>query len=336
MRRLDVSIALGVLSLVHADVAAAPPGGAGALAPLPLLPGDTDGDAFAINDAGTVAGVSGGSAVFWDASGAVHRLGDGVAFGLNQGGWAAVQRGRKPWVCDTKSGSEVALGLADGAPGCQVRGIAEPGDVVGWCRVGDGPRAVIWERDNEDGPGTVPVVLPSFDEGPSIGYAIDDRGIVVGQAVLGDAEDGVPVAWLPGPGGYQIVALPVTAGELGFARAISERGQIVGTTGVPWSWTVARGVAATQLAGSSALGPEGVANGVNARGEIVGFLGVNGGEPPDQPLGAVWSAAGTAPRLLGVLAGGTYSFPRAINNRGDIAGSGDDASGHSIPWVLRR
>lgn len=297
------------------------------LVPLPLLPGDTTGDAVAINGDGIIAGASGTRVVFWDEAGDVHLIGPGRATWMNQRGVVVGQGPGGAFTFDVTSGVRTVLGFAPGALGCGARGINDRGDVVGGCGFGPYASAVIW-RQPDTGAGAVPEVLPSFGAG-SIAFGINSRGQIVGSV---NEPDGIvhPATWLPGPQGYRLVIVWTPADDAAavFARGINDAGQAVGTADVPLFWQVGARARALQLAGTIELGPEGTANAINNSGVIVGFLGVNGAEPPYQPRGVVWYGPDAVPRFLGTLPGDTSSFPRAINDDGAIVGVGD-----RLPWV---
>jgi hypothetical protein len=77
---------------------------------------------------------------------------------------------------------------------------------------------------------------------------------------------------------------------------------------------------------------------MNERGEIVGYSGANLDFPSaeNKPRQALyWASPTSRPELLGTLPGGSASFARGINERGDIVGSADDANGNLIGFLIR-
>lgn len=166
---------------------------------LPLLPQDTGGAAFAINNSGEAVGYSSGingqRAVFWTRAGTVQALPGSVgtssrASDINlRGDVVGVLEGASPrgalW-----SGKESLVRLAppSGFTGSEATGINERGHVVGFA-IGtagdpDRSRAVLWRAAGSD-----PIDLGTLPGGNfSRAHGISDRGEVVGVSTSAEGE----------------------------------------------------------------------------------------------------------------------------------------------------
>lgn len=149
-------------------------------------------------------------------------------------------------------------------------------------------------------------------------YGINAAGQVVGNVL---APSGDSLAFLYGGGSF--AALPVSGMEPE-ARAIDDRGQIVGSTDSDLSppFIFAGGV---QTNFSSARGQ---ATAINERGEVTGWT-----QQAGAPVRAFMSAGG-ALTSLGTL-GGPTSQANAIDNHGRAVGTADVASGVARAFLYR-
>jgi probable HAF family extracellular repeat protein len=194
-------------------------------------------------------------------------------------------------------------------------------------------RAVVWRHDG------ALILLPLLPAEASAGhYAINNLGETTGANAAPSGAQ-FPVLWRPGPDGYEVDALRGAGSRFAvnsnFGRCINDAGAVCGTSGGrPYVW------AAWLLGGSSTLATlpgyngNGTANGINYRGEMVGFNGLNDSDPATPPQrGVYWHDAASAPIDLGTL-GGLGSFPRAINDLGDIVGQADTAQGVAHGFLI--
>lgn len=326
----------------------------GPMTALPRLGGDTESDAFALNESGLVVGSSThfagrpiSTAVYWDAAGNVHPIRSGMARSVNESGRVAGYGGGQCWTFDVATEKVTLLAPLEPDTGCSARSINDAGDVAGTALVTVGvfedgepdlrARAVLW-RHEIVGPGAVPALLPTLGGPDAVVFAMNNLGEITGQSTKVDDGIFVPVVWLPGSRGYTIVELPNEGGSDGsdYGRAINDGSQVAGTASfLPFVWEAGKHPTATQLRSVSGSGPEGVANGINNRGEMVGFLGVNGEDPATLPRGVYWRNGGKAPVFLGTL-GGDTTFPRAISDGGVIVGLAALPDGSGTGFIIRR
>lgn len=161
---------------------------------LNLLPGDTGGLAFGINEGGEVAGYSSGKsgerAVWWDLKGRVQAL-QGLpgltsrALGLNDKGdiVGVTGSGRLQGLLWPAKGAVIPLGTLPGAAGSEAASINERGQIVGFASDVDGvrhrTRAVMWAPDGE----SIQDLGALFPKGTSRARDINDSGEVVGTSV---------------------------------------------------------------------------------------------------------------------------------------------------------
>jgi uncharacterized membrane protein len=305
---------------------------------LPLPEGAIHGEGWAINEDGDVAGLiemEGGDVlpVAWTGnrnkklkvlrgrlvapSGA--DLGEvvfGIAVAMSESGAIAGQAytneaGSYAATWDARAKIWRALPRPFPNTNASARGMNEDGDVVG----SSGGRAIVWR-------GGQAVVLPPPNPQDYCGaYAINNAGDVAGWCYQANASHTVAVVW-DDSGPRILWGNPGDDGT--FARAINDAGEVVGTErGAALLWGL-------DDKKPLELAPVGVANGINNLGVSVGFVGVNGGTT----RATVWNADGQAVDL-GLLAGGSYSWLRAINDAGDATGMADDATGIVHPVVYR-
>lgn len=301
------------------------------------LPGGEDSSyAFALNEAGQIAGSSGG---------------------------ATGQRAFR-W---TRSGGMQDLGWFDGHEHSRAQGINNAGQVVG-LSVGPptGTRAFIWTEDQ----GIRPLAGLDADVN-SLALGINDAGQVVGRAGngpvlgyrwtaaagpellhatganssgLGLNEAGDIVGWSVGSGGPRATVWMKEGGAIrlseltndvvqSFAKAINASRQVVGYevfNGSPIGQTV-RAFMWSELGGTQvlahALGFEAMslASDVNDEGAVVGYGApmLQGGA--GSTVAVLWRPSGQAVdlnTLIDPALGWTLSNAQAINNRGQIAGNG--------------
>jgi probable HAF family extracellular repeat protein len=150
-----------------------------------------------------------------------------------------------------------------------------------------------------------------------------------------------PVIWGPGRTGAR--ALPLVAGDTaGAATAINDRGQIVGISGncgIAVGSTTALHMMIWENGGFTVIeNPNGAQYWntpmmINERGEVVGFLGVPGDTFGNFTPPFLWTKAGGL-TILPMPSGDIAGAATSINERGQIVGYSNDASGdvHPLLW----
>ena len=168
----------------------------------------------------------------------------------------------------------------------------------------------------------------------STANAVNDLGVIVGAKYTYSSQEVIPRAtrWFRDLFVFDLGTLP--GGTLSEALGVNNLGQVVGysTTrdGSTHAFLWQRGV----MQDLGTLGPEyafSQANGINNRGEIVGvsckqapYRILNNPWPPfNDPSCRAFHWQNGVMRNLGVSPGGTFSSAQAINNRGQVVGSGD-------------
>jgi probable HAF family extracellular repeat protein len=337
---------------------------------LPPLTGHTFSEAYGINNAGRIVGVSSPTAgvsphaVMWS-DGVVHDLGltletppatpndEGPLLRAVAGAIARAVNARGHIVGFTqnpgrafiyKGGNLVNLGRLEVGRGSQAFGINDNDEVVGRAGITvDGllrNRAVLFRDGLVVDLGTLPGGTDS------LAVAINNSGQIVGQSNKSLGGDPVPVLWEDG----QIIELAAPPG-FGLAQDINESGRIAGIGGgvvevgdlLPLVWEPPYPNTVTQLPplstsappNSCPMGYEGSANGLNAHGEIIGGLGLNPVVGQPTVVAAYWQNHDAEPICLGTL-GGSASLGRKINNRGGMVGISRTATGDDHAFVVWR
>jgi len=166
----------------------------GRLRDLGVLPGASDSEALAINNAGAVVGMSGDRAFIWE-NGTMRDL------GVLSGGFS--------W--------------------CQARAINNRGQIIGFCTKDEnmpsgtrtlGAHAFLWEHNRMRDLGA----LPHFDASDAI--AINEHGQIIGRSYTFSraVTSGHAFLWRNGT----MIDLGTLGGDESSAAAINDRGQIVG------------------------------------------------------------------------------------------------------------
>jgi hypothetical protein len=201
------------------------------------------------------------------------------------------------------------------------------GDVVGWTYTystangakDDTYRATVWPGDG--GPPRALIPLGGVDE-PGVthteAYAINNLGDVVGVTWSDDAARLRATLWPAGGGPAR--ELGTFDGADSEPLDINDRGDVVGSIGNTRAilWPAGGGPPRD-------LGP-GLAHAINERGDIVGLT---------RSGTTLWPADGGAIRNLAAL-GGTYTqtWPKSINDRGDVVGYSFAPGGHAYRATL--
>lgn len=292
-----------------------------------------DGGVAALNDAGQIAGAAPGPddtahGFLWDAgravpTGALPKHHASIAYGINSRGQVAAAsynvpgRGRA-FLWD---GVPHRLGSLPGYPYSEARGVNDAGQVAGSAETGGHDRwrasvarAFLWNSGRMTDLGTL--------GGPySRAYGINGAGIVVGKADTSVFGQTHAFAWADG----QMQDLGTLGGANSLAYRVNDRGQAVGysETGAG----TARHAFLTTEGVMRDLGTlpgldDSVAYDVNGAGEAVGTAA----PAPDAPgaRALLWRNGRVVDlnRLLPANSGWTLEEARAINGRGQIAGTG--------------
>jgi len=246
---------------------------------LGALPGGEYSSAFAINDAGQVAGASNtGNAIvpfIWKPTGGLQRIpllrGDkcGQGLGINKyghvAGYSSGPNGARAFLWIPKTGVR-NLGSLPGGSYSRARAVNDSDEVVGTSGSPAGDRAVLWTTTgNVRDLGTLP------GDASSEAVAINTAGDVVGYSV--------------GPGGLRAFLwteangmqdLGVLSGDTSSrALDINDSGYVVGSSGSlsadhAFIWTKQSGMSDLNSAASAALGVVFVeAQAINSTGEIL-------------------------------------------------------------------
>jgi probable HAF family extracellular repeat protein len=140
-----------------------------------------DGVAYAINNAGEVAGTDGFHAIVWNGA-IVRNLGNGVAYAINNAGQVAGTDGFHATVWNGTTGTDLGT-LEEGFPS-YARAINDIGQVAGYAIVlgGGGPLdhgtvAVLWN-------GAMITRLGSLAGNHNLAYGLNNAGKVVGSSEL--------------------------------------------------------------------------------------------------------------------------------------------------------
>lgn len=197
------------------------------------------------------------------------------------------------------------------------------GIISGWAQGADGVgRAVLWDADGA-------LLLPSFDSGASVAWAVNDEGTAVGHAFLSPSEYHA-TRWDASGG---IEDLGTLGGSFSIAYDINSAGLVAGTAndaaGVQHAtlWDAIGPLSLYQLGG----GKWNTARGVNDSGGVI-LWGIPAGGTVNRA--AFWDGApGSDVFDLGTL-GGQSSWAYGLNNPGSVVGSADLPAGnfHGFIW----
>jgi probable HAF family extracellular repeat protein len=246
---------------------------------LGALPGGEYSSAFAINDAGQVAGASNiGSAIvpfMWKPVGGLQRIpllrGDkcGQAFGINTNGhvtgYSSGPNGAKAFLWMPKIGIR-NLGSLPGGSYSRARAVNDSDEVVGTSGSSAGDRAVLWTKaGNVRDLGTLP------GDTSSEAVAINNPGDVVGSS---KGPGGLRAfLWTQANGMQDLGVLP--GANVSRALDINDLGYVVGSSSSSFNdrafiWTKQTGMTDLNSAASAALGVVFVeARAINKTGEIL-------------------------------------------------------------------
>ena len=293
----------------------------------------TDGTVAALNDAGQITGTTPGPSdmahgFLWDAGrglplGALPKHHASIAYGINSRGQVAAAsfnipgRGRA-FLWD---GVPRRIGSLPGFPYSEARGVNDAGQVAGSSETGGHDRwratvarAFLWDSGKMTDLGTL--------GGPySRAYGLNNAGVVVGKADTSVFGQTHAFTWSEG----RMQDLGTLGGANSLAYRINDRGQVAGYSetgeGVTrHAFLVTDGV--MRDLGSLPALADSVAYDVNSVGEAVGAAA----PAPDAPgaRALLWRNGHIVDlnSLLPSNSGWTLEEARAINSRGQIAGTG--------------
>ena len=303
---------------------------------LPLLPGDTHGEALVINDAGQVVGSdasnSSQEAFTWTTTGGLIGIpplpGDnydtawalspnGVVAGISGSNAAGSERGYE-W---TAGGGIVAIGTLGGRfayPNPGKYAINSSGEVVGYAQTSSGESdGFAWTPD-----GVMRDLVPLPGDVSSSALSVSDSGIVYGDSFSSNGTLHA-VEWSPDGNVTDLgFSGPNITGSDGAGHFIGQ--QAGGSTGFYQS-TAADGQTIAGLGGDEIDPTAQSSNGlVTGSGNSQPYTGPG----TNMRRGFIWSSSqGTTP--LGTL-GGNYSTGIDVNNAGQVAGNSDVTADGSI------
>ncbi len=277
---------------------------AGATPPAPASPAPPTSPPLAPRDLGTLGGPS---SFAYDVN----------AWGLVAGNADLPNRDSRATIWF--AGQRQDLGTL-GGPSSIASAVNDLGVVVGGSSVASDPNVsvpFVWSAVG----GMRPLpLLPGARAGQA--YGLNNRGQIVG------AIENVPVLW----SGGKVVPLPTFGGNFNFAKAVNERGQIVGSSTFPGGQTHGVLWQDGALVDLGTLGGEhSQATAIDAQGRIVGAAQTAAGEFH----ATLWRAGGVTD--LGSLVPGGYSVARDIASNGVIVGEARAADGRitAVIWQPR-
>ncbi len=193
------------------------------------LPGGDFSEAFAINNAGQVAGTSNTAssmrAFLWTSAtglqdlGTLPRANASQAYAINEAGQVVGASGTDAvlWT----NGLIQDIGGLPGSDWSEAHGINNAGQVVGFSNTTDGQRAFLWSGNTIQDLGTLP------GDSASRANLINDHGVVIGAS---EGRNGVRAfAWTATVGMQTIPTLP--GGSYSEAFGVNNAGQVVGASG---------------------------------------------------------------------------------------------------------
>jgi probable HAF family extracellular repeat protein len=276
---------------------------------LGMLSGDTESDAYGINDKGEVVGES---------------------VDVVQTPFFDTFEHAFSW---TQSGGMVGLGVL-GEEGdlddSYAEDVNDSGTIVGASTTDDGD----WNGFVSSG-GGLSDIPPMGNDNASYAHAINDNGLIVGQSDDDIDEPGTQTATESnGGGGWTALGGTLTGFEFTYANSVNSSGQIVGfesnfdsITGQAFLYTPKTGAQPIPLAGGFS---NSTANGINDQGDVVGseFTG-----SVSQPF--LYTPAGGT-QLLPDLPGLTVlAEANDINDAGQIVGDAEDFNGDQAAFVYQ-
>jgi probable HAF family extracellular repeat protein len=205
-------------------------------------------------------------------------------------------------------------------------GINDKGEVVGQSSSASGTRAFLW---NASGGMRDLGVLPGGFESSASG--INNHGAVVGSSlfVLDDGDNFYRAfLWTASDGMQDLGVLP--GGRNSHAFAVNNKGEVVGYSDGPtgdraFLWTASGGMQNLGVLPGTVFGS--IAYGINDRSQVVGGSFTFFGWRP-----FLWTASGGM-QNLGILPDVYHNFATAINNSGQVVGSGDGIS-RAFIWTF--
>jgi len=244
---------------------------------LNLIEGITRGQAWGINNQGTIVGV-----VF-----------DNIS-------------AQPVYWASTASNPNPLSKLVSATQG-QANGINNQGTIVGSNTLDDDDVPVYWSSTTASSPNTLPL-RPGYIAGEA--FDINNQGTIVGYNTVDS--NTVPVYWSSIAATAPSELLGLAGATEGQATGINNQGNIVGVNkvenvSVPVYWSSVTSTPSRLLLLPGAT--LGFARDINNQGNIVGFMGVENVVVP-----VYWSSAASPPIQMSLLPGDTLGFANGIND----------------------
>ena len=173
------------------------------------------------------------------------------------------------------------------------------------------------------------VVELSTPDADQVPCRLNNRGDLVGRSGKAGGRGPRAVMWSRGTFKRKHLGV-LSGGDYSFASAISDDGQIAGSSNtatsiVPFIWKPTSGLQRIGLLPGDNCGQ---AFGINKYGHVAGYSSGANGE-----RAFLW-AQRTGPRSLGSLPGGNYSKAREVNDSDQVAGtSGSSGGDRAVLWT---
>lgn len=193
-------------------------------------------------------------------------------------------------------------------PATSVNAINEQGQIAGTAATPEGLRGFVWSRG-----GLTPLPAPAGSA--AFATSINNAGTVAGYASFGGGELRSSLTYAAGSGG----GLDIFGAGFSYAQAINDGGDVAGAYAGGGSLRAYLYRGGTALDLGTLGGSFAAANGINNRGQVVGFSSLDDSQVFNAQAFLYQDGVMTD---LGTLDGGSLSEATAINDLGQVTGSG--------------